>query len=91
MLEVVDIIGIIGGILVIICLLPQLITIIKNKSAKDVSLIMYIILLSGQILWMVYGILKNDLQVMITNIISGIITLIIIICAIYFNGVSNVS
>jgi MtN3 and saliva related transmembrane protein len=91
MFEVVDIIGVIGGILVIICLLPQLITIIKNKSAKDVSLIMYIILFIGQILWTVYGILKNDLQVMITNIISGIITMIIILCAIYFNGVSNVS
>lgn len=91
MFEVVDIIGVIGGILVIICLLPQLITIIKNKSAKDVSLLMYIILFIGQILWAVYGILKNDLQIMITNIISGSITMIIILCTIYFNGVLSVS
>ena len=31
----IDIIGIIAGILIIISFIPQLITIIKNKSAKE--------------------------------------------------------
>ena len=81
----VDIIGICGGILVIICLIPQLVKIIQNKSANDISLIMYILLFIAQLLWMTYGILKNDIQVMITNVISAFISMLIIICAIYFN------
>ena len=81
----VDIIGICGGILVIVCLIPQFVKIIQNKSAKDISLVMYILLFIAQILWTIYGILKNDLQVMITNIISSVITMLIIILSIYYN------
>jgi MtN3 and saliva related transmembrane protein len=81
----IDIIGIIAGILIIISFIPQLITIIKNKSAKDVSVPMYLILLIAQILWMVYGILKFDLQIIVTNAITSLMTILIIGCSIYFN------
>lgn len=81
----IDIIGILGGILVIICLIPQLLKIIKRKSAKDVSLIMYIILFIAQVLWATYGFLKNDLQVIITNVISAFISLLIIGISLYYD------
>lgn len=81
----IDIIGIIAGILIIISFIPQLITIIKNKSAKDVSVPMYLILLIAQILWMVYGILKFDLQIIVTNAIMSLMTILIMGCSIYFN------
>lgn len=83
------IIGICAGILVIICLIPQLITIIKNKSAKDISILMYVTLFIAQILWSVYGYLINDLQILITNIISAFITGLIIASAIYYNKINH--
>lgn len=82
----IDIIGVIAGLLIIISFIPQLVTIIKNKSAKDISVLMYIILLVAQILWMVYGILKNDLQIIITNTVTSFITVLIICCSLYFNS-----
>ena len=82
-----EIIGFTGCALIIISLLPQLITIIINKSSKNVSILMYLILLIAQVLWAIYGRLKNDLQVFLTNLIAGIITIIIIIVSIYFKYV----
>ena len=79
-----EIIGFIGGALIIISLLPQLITIIINKSSKNVSILTYLLFLIAEVLWCLYGVLKNDLQVFLTNLISGIITIIIIIASIYF-------
>lgn len=84
MLTSTDIIGICAGILVIVCLIPQLVHIVKNKSSKDVSMLMYVLLLVAQVLWGTYGVLKNDLQVQITNFISAIITSLIICVSLYY-------
>jgi MtN3 and saliva related transmembrane protein len=81
----IKIIGVCAGVLVIICLIPQLITIIQNKSAKDVSILMYITLFIAQILWFIYGYLISDLQILITNVISAFISGLIIICSVYYN------
>jgi len=80
------IIGFIGCILIIISSLPQLYKIIRSKSAKDVSIITYIILFIAQSLWTSYGVLKNDLQITITNGISVVITLCIVISALIYNN-----
>lgn len=82
----IDIIGIIAGLLIIISFIPQLITIIRNRSARDISILMYSISLIAQILWITYGILKLDLQIIITNVTTSIITLLIIGFSIYFNS-----
>lgn len=82
----IDIIGIIAGILLIISLIPQLIKIVSSKSSKDISIFMFIILLVSEILWIVYGVLKIDLQLIITNGITSIITLLIIICSLYYKN-----
>lgn len=86
-----EIIGFTGCGLIIISLLPQLITIIINKSSKNISLLMYFILLIAQVLWCLYGALKNDLQVFLTNLIAGIITIIIIIVSIYFRYFKDIN
>jgi MtN3 and saliva related transmembrane protein len=82
----IDIIGIIAGLLIILSFIPQLITIIRNRSARDISILMYSISLIAQILWITYGILKIDLQIIITNVITSIITLLIIGFSLYFNS-----
>ncbi len=81
----VDIIGMIGGILIVISFVPQLVIIIHNKSAKDISIVMYLILLAAQLLWVIYGILKNDFQIIITNIITSFINMLIIGFTLYYN------
>lgn len=73
-----EIIGYIAGFCTTICLLPQLWKIMKTRSAEDVILT-FIVLFCGQALWITYGILLNDLRLIIPNVISCTLTLSIII------------
>ena len=63
-------IGIVAGLLTSISMLPQLIKIIKQKKAKEVSLLMLSVLTTGNILWTVYGFMRDDWPIIVTNCIS---------------------
>ena len=62
-----DIIGITAGLMLAISNIPQLIKIIKTHETKSISLIMYIIYITGIVLWLVYGIVLKSLSVIIAN------------------------
>lgn len=49
---------------------PQLLKIIRTQKTDDISLIMYIIYIIGIVAWLVYGLLLNQLPIIIANIIS---------------------
>ncbi len=70
------------GLLAAICtttsFLPQAIKVIKTKHTKDLSLGMYALLSIGLCLWFAYGILVNDLPLMMANGITLIFTAIIL-------------
>jgi len=73
-----QLIGIIAGICTGISLLPQLIKIIKDKKADDISWVMLIVLLAGLAGWVWYGILKEDYPIIITNSFSFLVNVAII-------------
>jgi MtN3 and saliva related transmembrane protein len=79
-----QLIGIIAGICTGVSLLPQLIKIIKDKKADDISYFMLFILLAGLAGWVWYGILKKDYPIIITNSFSFIVNIIIIFFTIRF-------
>jgi len=81
---IIDVIGYVAGFFTTICLIPQLFKIITTKSANDISISSFIVLILGQLLWVIYGILILDLRILIANIISVILgSLIIIFTLIY--------
>ena len=63
-------IGILAGLLTSISMLPQLIKIIKQKKAKEVSLLMLGVLTTGNIMWVLYGFMREDWPIIATNFIS---------------------
>lgn len=69
------IIGIAAGTLTAASMMPQVIKTIKTKKAGHVSALMLIILISGVILWIIYGCLKKDLPVICTNSFSLLINI----------------
>lgn len=71
------IIGLIAGFCTTFAFLPQAIKTIKTKQTSDISLIMYIIINIGVTLWLIYGILRSDLPVILANGIVLIFTLTI--------------
>ena len=81
----VEILGLIAGTLTTISFLPQLVKIVKNKSAKDVSLLMFLIFTVGIFLWLVYGILTLTLAIIIANSVTIILALSILILKIKYD------
>ena len=65
--NVILIIGIAAGVLTAASMLPQVFKTLKTKEAEHVSPLMLIILICGVSLWFVYGILKTDLPIILTN------------------------
>ncbi len=75
----VNIIGFTAGTLTTIAFVPQAIKIWKTKSAKDISLGMFVILCTGIILWVVYGILVKSLPVVVANATTLVFALSILV------------
>lgn len=80
------IIGIIGAILSSISFLPQVVQIWKTKSADDLSMATIVLLASNGTSWLVYGILKDAMPLVITNAIVLIMLLLIIFLKIKYRG-----
>ena len=51
----------------------------QGKKADDVSLVMLIVLMSGIILWIVYGIKKDDMPIMATNSFSLLVNILMVV------------
>ncbi|MBC7424338.1 MAG: SemiSWEET transporter [Ferruginibacter sp.] len=64
------IIGFVAGLLTAISMLPQLVKTLKEKKAADITPWMLGVLITGVVLWMVYGLIKKDWPIIITNAIS---------------------
>ena len=63
----VEILGYVAGLITAFTFLPQVIKTWKTKSAKDVSMAMFIIAFTNQILWLLYGILIANWVIISTN------------------------
>ncbi|RYY98246.1 MAG: hypothetical protein EOO11_08655 [Chitinophagaceae bacterium] len=73
-----QIVGIVAGILTASSLLPQVIKTLKEKKAAEVSIGMLITLMLGVALWIVYGFLRDDLPIIVTNCFSLLVNLTMI-------------
>lgn len=76
-MQIQTIIGIAASIFTAAALLPQLIKIIKEKKAADISFIMMLVIFIGNTLWAYYGFLKNDLVIVVSNIISAVLNMLL--------------
>lgn len=65
--------GLFAGFLTTVSFLPQVIKTWRSRSARDISLGMFLIFCTGVALWLVYGILVDDLAVILTNVFTLIL------------------
>lgn len=81
-----NVLGIIAGLLTSGSMIPQLVKVIKDKNADDLSSGMLIVLISGVSLWIWYGFLKDELPIILTNAFSVVVNVTLLIyCLIYKN------
>ena len=65
-----ELIGIIAGLLTTVAFLPQSVKIWRSKSAKDVSLAMFVCFCAGIVLWVIYGFMLGALPVILANVVT---------------------
>lgn len=63
----IEILGLVAGTITSITFLPQVIKVWKTRSAKDLSLMMLLLLMLGVILWLIYGLVIMNAAIIYTN------------------------
>jgi MtN3 and saliva related transmembrane protein len=77
-MDLTEITGIAAGCLTSTSTFPQLIKTWKTKDARDISVVMFSVLLAGLILWTVYGVMRSDLPIIATNLLASVLNCIML-------------
>jgi len=77
-MDVITIIGLTAAFLTTVSSLPQVIKTIRLKETRDISFWMWTFLAVGIFFWLIYGIFKNDLPIILANGISLFLVLIVL-------------
>ncbi|WP_144281658.1 SemiSWEET transporter [Chryseobacterium echinoideorum] len=85
-----DILGLIAGGLTSIASMPQLIKAIKTKNVEDLSWLMLVILITGLSLWVWYGILQNELPIILSNAFAVLVNVSLFCCYLLFKEKNKV-
>ena len=67
-----------AGILTGTFMLPQLIKVINEKKVDEISILMLAVLLTGITLWIVYGVVRNDIPLIASNTFSLCVNLVLL-------------
>ncbi len=62
---------------------PQVIAILKTGNVDGISVMMYSIFTVGIALWLSYGLLVNDLPMILANTISLVLALMVLVLTVY--------
>jgi MtN3 and saliva related transmembrane protein len=68
-----QLLGLTAGLFTTIAFLPQVIKTWKMRSAKDLSLSTFSLFFTGVMMWLIYGIMKQDLPVILSNLFTLIL------------------
>ena len=79
-----EIVGIAAGVCTSLSLLPQLIKIFRTRKAEDISIFYLMLLLTGLVLWIWYGVMRDDPPIIYTNGFSLLLNILTLILGIKF-------
>ena len=70
--------GYIGGMFTTFCYVPQIVSVFRLKSAKEISLLFTVLLLTGAVIWLLYGLFLHLVPVILWNALSVIIVSVLL-------------
>ena len=77
-MTIATIIGLMAAFCTTLSFLPQAIHTIKTKNTSGISLLMYSIFTIGTLLWLAFGIMTNNLPVILANCVTTVLALVIL-------------
>jgi len=75
-----DIIGIVAAFFTSAAMLPQLIKVLKTKKTEHLSGATIGVMTVGVAIWVYYGLLKMEIPIILSNSVSVIINLTLLVC-----------
>ncbi|OOQ61507.1 SemiSWEET family sugar transporter [Mucilaginibacter pedocola] len=69
-MEFTEILGLVAGTLTSAASVPQIVKTTKQKKAAGISPFMFIVLLTGNALWVYYGFRRSDIPIIATNVVA---------------------
>jgi MtN3 and saliva related transmembrane protein len=81
----IDSIGYAAATMTTVSFLPQLIRVVKLRSAREISLGMFLIFSAGTFAWLVYGILSHSTPVWMANAVTFVLSMSILILKLRFD------
>lgn len=78
-MDFLTLLGLFAGTLTTLAFVPQVVKTWQSKSAKDFSFVMLITFSLGLFLWLVYGIGKNELPIILPNLATFVLNSIVIL------------
>jgi len=85
-MDIAQIIGLTAGMLTTVAFVPQVVKTYQSRSAKDLSLWMFLIFCTGVVLWLIYGIAINELPVIIANSVTLVLASVLLIFKLTFKN-----
>ena len=83
--QTINFIGYAAATCTTISFLPQLIRVIKLRTARDISLGMFLIFTVGTTFWLIYGLLSRSLPVAIANGVTLVLSASILFLKLRFD------
>jgi len=71
-MELITYLGLIAAIFTSTSMLPQVVKALKLKETKDISLPAFLLMETGLILWLIYGIMISNIPIIFANVVSVI-------------------
>ena len=81
--------GLLAATLTTVSFLPQVIKTWKAKSAEDLSIGTFSLLCTGVFCWLVYGLLIDDLPVILANAVTLVLVVAVLVQAIIYKRQSE--
>lgn len=84
-IDAVTILGITAACLTTFSLVPQAARMHRTKKADQLSVTWIAMMLSGCIMWLIYGILRSDIAVTFANVVAFVLLTYILIARLRFS------
>ena len=78
MMHQTEYLGYAAGILTTLAFLPQAVRMFRTRQTRDISMLWAFAMNLGIVLWLFYGIVKNDLPIVAANSITLVLLIIIL-------------
>lgn len=82
-MQAIDVLGLVAACLTTGSFVPQAIKVIKTRNTASLSLLMYVAFNLGVLLWLMYGIFRQDIAIILANVVTFLLSAFILSIKVY--------